>query len=85
MRSISREKEQNVVALIKKGRSTREIAKSVGLAQSTINRVKKRFSTNIVLSKSSHSRVLIEWEKRYDSRLVTVGGVDIATEAAKVV
>ena len=34
MRPISREKEENIVALIEKGRRSREIAKSVGLAQS---------------------------------------------------
>jgi transposase len=60
MRPISREKEQNIVALIEKGRSSREIAKSVGLAQSTINRVRKRFSKNVALSKGGHPNVLTE-------------------------
>ena len=51
MRPISQEKEQNIVALIEKGRSSREIAKSVGLAKSIVNRVRKRLSTSVVLSK----------------------------------
>ena len=79
MRPISQEKEQNIVALIEKGRSSREIAKSVGLAQSTINRVRKRLSTSVALSKGGRPKVLTKWEKRYASRLVTVGGFEIAT------
>ena len=73
MRSISREKEQNVVALIEKKRSSREIAKSIGLAQSTVNRVRKRLSTTVPLSKGGCLKVLTEWKKRYASRLVIVG------------
>jgi len=41
MRPISQEKEQNIVALIERGRSSREIAKSVNLAQSIVNRARK--------------------------------------------
>ena len=84
MRPISQEKEKNIVALIEKGRSSREIAKSVGLAQSTINRVRKRLSTSVALSKGGRPKVLTEWEKRYGSRLLIVGGLETATEASKV-
>jgi transposase len=84
MRPISWEKEQNIVALIEKGRSSREIAKSVGLAQSTVNRVRKRLSTGVALSKGGRPKVLTKWEKRYASRLVIVGGLETATEASKV-
>ena len=58
MRPISQEKEQNIVALIEKGRSIIEIAKSVGLAQSTVDRVRKRLSTSVALSKKGHPKVL---------------------------
>ena len=74
MRPISREKEQNIVALIEKRRSSREIAKSVGLAQSTVNKVRKRLSMSVALSKGGHLKVLTEWEKRYASWLVIIGG-----------
>jgi transposase len=84
MRRISQEKEQNIVALIERGRSSREIAKSVGLAQSTVNRVRKRFSTSVALPKGGRPKVLTEREKRYASWLVTVGGLETATEASKV-
>ena len=77
MRFISREKEQNVVALIEKGRSSREIAKSVGLAQSIVNRVRKRLSTNVALSKEGRPKVLMEWEKRYASQLITIGDIEL--------
>ena len=83
MRPISQEKEQNIVALIEKGRSSREIAKSVGLAQFTVNRVRKKFSTSMALSKGGRPKVLTEWEKRYASWLVTIGGLETATEASK--
>jgi transposase len=84
MRPISWEKEQNIIALIEKGRSSREIIKSVGLAQSTVNRVRKRLSTSVALSKGGRPKVLTKWEKCYASRVVTVGGLETATEASKV-
>ena len=70
--------------MIEKGRSSREIAKSVGLAQSTINRVSKRLSTNVALSKGGHPKVLLEWERCYASWLVIVGGIETIIEAVKV-
>ena len=84
MRSISREKEKNVVALIEKRRSRREIAKTIGLAQSIVNRVRKRLSTNVALSKGGCPKVLMEWKKPYASWLVTVGGIETTTKATKV-
>ena len=51
MKPISGEKEQNIVALIEKGSSSRENAKSAGLVQSTVNRVRKMLSTSVALSK----------------------------------
>lgn len=84
MRPISREKEQSIVALVEKGRSSREIAQSVGLAQSTVNRVRKRLCSSVLLSLGGRPKVLTEWEKRYASRLVTVGGLKTAREAADV-
>ena len=80
---ISQENEQNIVALIEKEKRSKEIAKSVGLAQSTLNEVRKRFSTCVALSKGGHPKVLKEWEKPYASRLVTVGDLETATEASK--
>ena len=84
MRPISWEKEQNILALIEKGRSSRKIAKSVGFAQSTVNKVRTRLSTSVALSKEARPKVLTKWEKRYASRLFTVGGLESATEASKV-
>ena len=84
MRPISQGKEKNIVALIEKGRSSREIAKSVSLAQSIVHRVRKRLSTSVALSKGGCPKVLIEWEKCYASWIVTVGGLETATEASKV-
>lgn len=85
MRPISRDKEANILALIEKGNSSRKIARSLGLSQSTVNRVRKRHSHNLDLSKGGRPRVLTEQEKRYASRLVTVGGLETATEVAKVI
>ena len=81
MRPMSREKEQIIVGLIQKGRSNREIAKSVGLAQSTVNGVRKRLCTSVAFSKGGRPKVLTEWEKCYASRLVVVGGLETATKA----
>ena len=83
MRPISQEKEQNVVALIEKGRNNIKNAKSVGLAQSTINRVRKRLSTSVALFNWGRLKVLTEWKKRFASHLVIVGCLETATEAWK--
>ena len=56
----------------------------MGLAQSTVNKVRKRLSTSVALSKGGRSKVLIKWEKHYASRLVIVGGLETATKASKV-
>src|SRR6478672_4363637 len=85
MRPISRDKEANILALIEKGNSSRKIARSLGLSQSTVNRVRKRHSHNLDLSKGGRPRVLTEQVKQYASRLVTVGGLETATEVAKVI
>ena len=84
MRLISRDKEENTVALVEKGNSSRKIARSLGLSQFTVNRVRKRQSHNLDLSKGGCPKVLTEREKRYASRIVNVGGLKTATEVAKV-
>ena len=56
----------------------------MGLAQSTVNKMRKRLSTSVALSKGGRPKVLTEWEKCYASRLVIVGGLEIAREASKV-
>jgi transposase len=49
MKPISRKKEVGIVALLIKGKSTREIAKPLGFSQSTVNRVKKKHCSSIEL------------------------------------
>ena len=61
MRPISKDKEDNIVALIEKGNSSREITRSLGLSQSTANRVRKRHSHNLDFSKGGRSKVRTEW------------------------
>jgi transposase len=42
IKPISREKKIDIVALLIKGKSTREVAKSLGFSQSTVNRVRTK-------------------------------------------
>ena len=48
----------------------------MGFGTITVNKVRKRLSTSVALSKGGRSKVLTEWEKRYASRLVTVGSLE---------
>ena len=52
------EKKENIVSLVEKGNSSRKIARRLGLSQSTVNRVRKRQSHNLDLSKEGHPEVL---------------------------
>ena len=67
--------------MIEKWKSSREITKIVGLVQSIVDRVRKKLSTSVALSKRGLPKVLTKWEKCYASQLVTVGGLEIATKA----
>lgn len=82
MKPISREKETNIVALLMKGKSTREVAKSLGFAQSTVNRVRKKHCSSLELPKRGRREILSASEKKLALRLVTVGGLETATEVA---
>jgi len=70
--------------LIEKEKSNREIAESVGLSQSIVDRVNlKQLSHNVELSKEGCPKVIIEWKKWYASCLVPIGGMKTATKATK--
>jgi DNA-binding CsgD family transcriptional regulator len=49
MKPILREKEVDIVALLIKGKSKREVAKSLGFSQSTMNRVRKNHCNSLEL------------------------------------
>jgi transposase len=84
MKPISRESEVNIVALLIKGKSTREVAKSLGFSQSTVNRVRRKCCSSLELPKRGRREILTPSERRLAVRLVTIGGLETATKAAKV-
>jgi hypothetical protein len=84
MKPISRKKEVGIVALLIKGKSTREIAKPLGFSQSTVNRVKKKHCSSIELLQWGRREILTDLKKRLAVYLVTVGGLETTVEATKV-
>jgi transposase-like protein len=51
MKSISYKKNVDIVALLKKQMSSREVANIVGLLQSKVNRIRKRHFENILMQR----------------------------------
>jgi DNA-binding NarL/FixJ family response regulator len=49
MKPISREKEVDIVALLIKGKTTREVAESLDFSQSTMNRVRRKHYSSLGL------------------------------------
>jgi transposase len=84
MKPISKTKEADIVTLLIKGKSTREVAKSLDFSQSTMNRMRRKHSSSLELPPRSHRETLTTSEKRLAVRLVTIGGLKMAVEAAKV-
>jgi hypothetical protein len=84
MKPISRAKKVDIFVLLIKGKSTREVVKSLGFSQSTMNRVRRKHCSSLELPQRGHREILTPLEKRLAVRLVTIGGLETAVEAAKV-
>jgi hypothetical protein len=67
-----------------KGKSTREVAKSLGFSQSSVNRVRRKNCSSLELPQRGRREILIPLEKRLAVRLVIVGGLETAVDATKV-
>jgi hypothetical protein len=81
MKPISYEKEIDTIALLKKQISSREVVAIVGLSQSKMNRIRKKYFKNIVIPRKGRPQALTTWEKSYAMRLVIVGGLYSAVQA----
>jgi transposase len=84
MKPISGDKVRDIVALLMKAKSTRVVAKSLGFSQSTVNRVRKKHCSDLELPKRGVPKILSTSERRRAVCLVTVGGLETAVHAAKV-
>ena len=76
MKPILREKEVDIVALLIKGKTTREVAKSLDFSQSTMNRVRRKHCSSLGLLQRGRQEILTALEKQLVVRLVTVGGLE---------
>jgi hypothetical protein len=56
----------------------------LGFSQSTMNRVRRKHCSSLELPQRGHREILTPLEKRLAVRLVTIGGLETAVEAAKV-
>jgi hypothetical protein len=84
MKPISREKEVDIVALLIKGKSTREVVKSLDFSQSIVNRVKMKHCSSLELPQQGCREILTASKKRLVVRLVTIGRLETVVEVAKV-
>jgi hypothetical protein len=78
MKPILRDKEVDIVALLINSKSTRQVAKSLNFSQSTVNRVKKKHFSRLILPQRGCRETFTFSEKRLVVRLVTVGGLETA-------
>ena len=84
MKSILGDNVRDIVALLMKGKNTRVVAKSLDFSQSTVNRVWKKHCSNLELPKRGVPKILTTSERRRAVRLVKVGRLETAVQAAKV-
>lgn len=68
---------------LRRGLSTRAVAKLLGMSQSSVAHLRKEISSELEKQKGGRPRVLGEQEKRFGVHLVTAGGVKTASAAAR--
>ena len=84
-RPLSSNRENNVVVLLQKGWSTRKVAKCTHISQSTVQRIRKRRLPNLDMSIGGRPPLMSDSMQRACVRAVTVGGLDTAAAATRVV
>ena len=83
MKSLSTDKENNVVALLEKGSNIRKMSNILGVLQSIINRVRKKHGMDVELSKEGRPSILTTLKKQFVAHLITVGGFQTTIEAIR--
>ena len=83
VRPLSQGKQQNVLSLLQKGCSVREIAKSLQVGKSSVQRLRKKHFPDAKLSVGSRPRKLTSAMERSCVTSVTRGRVSTAREATK--
>jgi transposase len=83
MKLISPAKSNDILSLLNRQLSTREIANIVGVSQSTVCNIRKARLPNRTPKKSGRPPKLSEIQKRFIVRNVTSGKVNTATEMKK--
>jgi transposase len=81
---ILEEKEANIVALLIKSKNTREVVKSLGFSKSIVNRMKRKHCSSLEMPQRGRREILTTSKKQLAMCLVTIGGLEMAVEAAKV-
>ena len=63
--------------------SSREVANAIGLSQSKVNVIKKKYFENIVMLKGGRPKDLITCKKWLVVRLVSISGLDKIVDATR--
>jgi transposase len=80
MKPISAFTTHNVVALLRQGMSTREVARQTQVSQSTVCQIKRKHLPRQKGQKPGHPAILSPQKKRWIVRKITSGQVDTAAE-----
>jgi len=83
MKPISEKTRNNIISLLDRGLSTHQIAIQLGIAQSTVMKIRKISRPNIQNSAGGRPTKLTEVDKRNLVRMITSGKADTATQLVR--
>lgn len=83
MKRLAEEKRNNIKILLQNGKSTREVAKIIGVSQSTVSTIRQECFPMLKKSKGGAPSKLSEHSKNYCVRLITTDKTSTAEETAK--
>lgn len=84
MKPLSKKKEVDIIALLTKSSWTMMVAKSLGFFWNKVKRVRRKHCSSLDMLKHGCSNALIVFERREVVHLVTIGGLETAVKAVKV-
>lgn len=83
MKKLSSDQIASITTLLHDGKSTREIAKSLGISKTTVARYRKTITNQVPHTKLGRPRKLSSRDKRGIARMMMNGGANTAVELTK--
>lgn len=83
MRTLSAVTQQNILSLLRQGKTINQVADQCGVGKATVHRLYKKHLPNLFLSSGSRPAKLSSQNKRFCTRAITSGRVETATAVVK--